>query len=136
MRKSARPVYRYRHLPGQHRMTSWRCGDAATSRRRCSDVMCLLDFFLYSHSKRFAEKLCLLMGSCSDSSVQAYNTNNKIIIKKTCLYNFDPLKPHFYIIKLGLQYTIFLLLLKNIDCGYTLEPPRRGGSNEYRQSMF
>ena len=24
-----------------------------------------------------------------------------------------------------------LFLLKNIDCGYSLEPPRRGGSNEY-----
>ena len=24
----------------------------------------------------------------------------------------------------------------NIDCGYWLEPPRRGGSNEYPQSMF
>ena len=23
-----------------------------------------------------------------------------------------------------------------MDCGYTLEPPRRGGSNEYPQSMF
>ena len=31
---------------------------------------------------------------------------------------------------------IFLFLLKNIDCGYSLEPPRRGGSNEYSQSMF
>ena len=33
----------------------------------------------------------------------------------------------------------FLFLLKNIDCGYSLEPPRRGGSggsNEYSQSMF
>ena len=29
-----------------------------------------------------------------------------------------------------------MLLLKNIDCGYSLEPPRRGGSNEYPQSMF
>ena len=48
-----------------------------------------------------------------------------------------PLKPHFYIIKLGLQgYTLFYLcLLKNIDCGYSLEPPRRGGSNWYQQSM-
>ena len=27
-------------------------------------------------------------------------------------------------------------MLKNIDCGYTSEPPRRGGSNEYAQSMF
>ena len=31
---------------------------------------------------------------------------------------------------------IFLILLKNIVCGYSLEPPRRGGSNEYPQSMF
>ena len=25
---------------------------------------------------------------------------------------------------------------QNIDCGYLLEPPRRGGSNEYQQSVF
>ena len=25
---------------------------------------------------------------------------------------------------------------QNIDCGYSLEPPRQGGSNEYPQSMF
>ena len=57
---------------------------------------------------------------------------------KTYLYNFDPLKPPFYIVKLGLQgYTLFILfLLKNIDCGYSLELPRWGGSNEYPQSMF
>ena len=59
-------------------------------------------------------------------------------ITKTCLYNFDPLKPHFYIVKLGFTGVdlIFLFLLKNIDCGYLLEPPHWGGSNEYPQSMF
>ena len=31
---------------------------------------------------------------------------------------------------------IFLMFAPNIDCGCTLEPPRRGGSNEYPQSMF
>ena len=25
---------------------------------------------------------------------------------------------------------------QNIDCGYSLEPHRRGGSNEYPQSLF
>ena len=30
----------------------------------------------------------------------------------------------------------FLIFAQNIDCGYTLDPPRRGGSNEYPQSMF
>ena len=38
-------------------------------------------------------------------------------ITKTRLYNIDPLKPHFYIVKLEFTgYTlVFLLLLKNID---------------------
>ena len=31
---------------------------------------------------------------------------------------------------------IFLISAQNIDCGYSLEPPLRGGSNEYPQSMF
>ena len=31
---------------------------------------------------------------------------------------------------------IFHNSAQNIDCGYSLEPPRRGGSNEYSQSMF
>ena len=34
------------------------------------------------------------------------------------------------------NYDIFQISAKNIDCGYSLEPPRRGGSNEYPQSMF
>ena len=31
---------------------------------------------------------------------------------------------------------IFHISVENIDCGYSLEPPRPGGSNEYPQSMF
>ena len=60
-------------------------------------------------------------------------------ITKTCLYYFDPpLKPHFYIVKLGFTgvYIIFLISAQNIDCGHSLESPRRFGSNEYPQSMF
>ena len=34
------------------------------------------------------------------------------------------------------SFDIFLIFAQNIDCGYTLEPPPRGGSNEYPQSMF
>ena len=30
----------------------------------------------------------------------------------------------------------FHVSAQNIDCGYSLEPPRRGGSNEYPQFMF
>ena len=40
-------------------------------------------------------------------------------ITKTCLYNVDPLKPHFYTVKLGFTgvYIIFLISAQNIDCG-------------------
>ena len=70
-------------------------------------------------------------------------------ITKTCPCNVYLLEPHFYIAKLGYAgvYLFFLFLLQNIDCGYSLEPPRRdcgyslepprrGGSNVYPQSMF
>ena len=36
----------------------------------------------------------------------------------------------------GKNSDIFHISAQNIDCGYSLEPPRRGGSNEYPQSMF
>ena len=39
-------------------------------------------------------------------------------------------------ISLEKKNDIFLIFAQNIDCGYTLEPPHRGGSNEYPQSMF
>ena len=31
---------------------------------------------------------------------------------------------------------IFHIPVQNIDCRYSLEPPQRGGSNEYLQSIF
>ena len=34
------------------------------------------------------------------------------------------------------NFNIFFISAQNVDCGYSLEPPRRGGSNEYLQSMF
>ena len=41
----------------------------------------------------------------------------------TCPCNVYPLTLHFYIVKLGFTgYTFFLILLQNIDCGYSLEP--------------
>ena len=34
------------------------------------------------------------------------------------------------------EYLFFLFLHQNIGYGYSLEPPRQGGSNKYTQSMF
>ena len=62
----------------------------------------------------------------------------KLLIMRTCLYNFDPLKPHVYIVKLGFTgvYIIFLISAQKHRLWYSFEPPRRGGSYEYPQSMF
>ena len=43
-----------------------------------------------------------------------------------------PKNEHFQIKKSD----IFHISVQNIDCEYSLEPPQRGGSNEYPQSMF
>ena len=46
-------------------------------------------------------------------------------------------KFHLQILNIFRRKTdIFHISAENIDCGYSLEPPRRGGSNEYPQSMF
>ena len=58
-----------------------------------------------------------------------------------------PLRKHAYsnILKISPPKTenfqiknsdIFHISAQNTDCGYLLEPPRRGGSNEYSKSMF
>ena len=88
--------------------------------------------------------LFLWTGPCSIEGVSdwflslSFVYKNSCTITKTCLYNFDPLEPHFYIEKLGFTGVCIILLIfaQNIDCGYSLEPPPRGGSNEYPQSMF
>ena len=52
--------------------------------------------------------------------IQIYRKFHLLKTKKNQTKNFD----------------IFHISAKNIDCGYSLEPPRRGGSNEPLQSMF
>ena len=63
-----------------------------------------------------------------------------MFITKTCPCN---IQRFFSVVKIEnfqkiffLPVDIFLIFAQKIDCGYTLEPPRRVGSNEYLQSMF
>ena len=69
---------------------------------------------------------------------QTENFQIKILITKACLYNFDPLKPHFYIVKLGFTgvYIIFLISAQKHRLWYSLELPHWGSSNMYPQSIF
>ena len=98
-------------------------------------ILCFTSLLTLVKSYRDNEWM-IKKGSVQWSGVQQnLNSGPGDLITKTCLYNIDPLKPHFYVVKLG--YTLFLLfLLKNMDCGYSLEPPHRGGSNDYPQSVF
>ena len=84
----------------------------------------------------------LLVLSCAVSIMLLYKWCNsswciQSLITKTCLYNFDPIQPYFCIVKQGFTGVciIFLISAQKIDCGYSLEPPRQCGSNEYPQSM-
>ena len=56
-------------------------------------------------------------------------------VGKTCPCSEYPLKSLFYIAKLGYAgvYIFSLILIQNIHFGYSLELPRRGGSNMYPQ---
>ena len=60
-----------------------------------------------------------------------------IHITKTRLFkyieNFTTQKREDFQLK---NANMFLISAQNIDCWYSLEPARRGGSNEYPQSMF
>ena len=58
-------------------------------------------------------------------------------ITKTCLYNFDPLKPHFYIVKLGFTgvYINFLTFVQK-HILWALARTASPRSNEYPQSLF
>ena len=60
-----------------------------------------------------------------------------LFITKTRLFkyieNFTSKKTENFQIKIS---DMFHISAQNIDCGYSLEPPQQGGSNEYPQSVF
>ena len=67
---------------------------------------------------------------------------NIMLVGNAIHYENTPIQIHwkFYLQKMAIFHIknsdIFHISAQNIDCGYSLEPPRRGGSNEYPQSMF
>ena len=68
--------------------------------------------------------------------IRAFLSNNPFTLRNQAYSNIlriSPLKTESFQIK---NSDIFHISAQNIDCGYSLEPPRRSGSNEYPQSMF
>ena len=92
-----------------------------------------LFFFMFSQLKTYLTQLKRrTMGkSCALSGME------RTCITKTRLFknmeNFTSKKTENFQMK---NSGIFHISAQNIGCGYSLEPPRRGGSNEYPQPMF
>ena len=61
-----------------------------------------------------------------------YITKTRLCKYNYYVENFTSKKTEKFQIKTS---NIFHISAQNIDYGYSLEPPRRGGSNEYPQSM-
>ena len=93
---------------------------------------------IYGTTDKAMTRLCSFNGGSKSplfSLPQTYTSRN---YTRRLLYNWTPLNPNFCIVKLGFTgvYIICLISTQNIDCEHSLKPPRRGGSNEYSQSMF
>ena len=73
----------------------------------------------------------------SDQTPQATASYVCLPLRKHALFkyveNFTTKNENFQI-KKNLKF--FHITAQNIDCGYSLEPPRRCGSKEYPQSML
>ena len=87
-----------------------------------SKAVPLLQFFFVCTPVVFICGVCFVL-DCSSLRKHAYSNILKI----------SPPKTESFQIKILI---FFQISAQNIDCGYSLEPPRRGGSNEYPQSMF
>ena len=72
---------------------------------------------------------CQEIGTCKYKYSSRHYENTPIFKD---IENFTTKHEHFQI----KNSDIFHISAQNIDCGYSLESPRRGGSNEYPQSMF
>ena len=70
------------------------------------------------------------LGFCSTRLVPSRIRNSHIL---TNIFTILPPNTENFQIK---NSDIFHISAQNIDCGYSLEPSRRGDSNEYQQSMF
>ena len=98
--------------------------------------MCIafsLMLLIFNQKKMFS----LLTVSANRIYPKYLNTSASFhIITKTRLFEYTkilPPKNENFQLKIS---DIFHISAQNIDCGYSLEPPRRGGSNEYPQSLL
>ena len=108
------------------------CSLYYTNALLCNGFQVILSALLSSLSKRL--RICCI--ECWVLKIQMWM--KWYLSRKHTYIILTPLKPHFYTVKMGLTgvYIItlfFLFLLKNIDCWYSLEPPRRAEIWKYQR---
>ena len=86
------------------------------------------------------DKINLLICASNKDSNQPVHLCSLIRVSFVSLRNFAFLAiqnaPHIASDKRGIHIIFFLFLHENICCGYSLEAPRLGASNEYPQHVF
>ena len=108
-----------------------------SSERLSSEVLlglCLWrdDMFLLIHMLMLGHAMQKLNYLHTSNALNFYGVLNVKFYQDnmSMMYTCTPLIPHFYLAKLRFAgvYLIFLFLIQNIHCRYSLEPPRRGSS--------
>ena len=95
----------------------------------------MFGYYISSHDNSYISNYLKIMNMCgifrallNSSFDHSYENTPIPIYRKFHLQNTENFQ-----IK---NSDIFHISAQNIDCEYSLEPPRRDGSNEYPQSMF
>ena len=105
---------------------------------RCPVTVYIIHGLLYSYAFDNFQNVTFYMALYSRHITKVcHDLLQTLFITKTRLFkyteNFTTKKKWKFSDK---NSDIFHMSAQNTDCGYSLEPPRRGGSNEYQQSMF
>ena len=91
------------------------------------------DFTTFNNMPQYNIMLALISQHAKVARLQISCTGGKHYENTLLQYTFFGCKNENFHWK---NFDIFFIFAQNIDFGYMLEPPRRGGSNEYPQSMF
>ena len=105
--------------------------------RNCSKVIKL--FFFLSVANIFllhTVRCCVLIIHCSKDYYISYCAESTLSLRKHAYSNILRILPPKNENCQTKNSGSFHISAQNIGCGYSLEPPHWGGSNEYPQSMF
>ena len=97
-------------------------------------VMVVAHFYFLVNAHLFPVVTVRILQASDNTEERQRERERERASQKTCLYNFDPLKPHFYSVKLGFTGVYIIFLISALKHRFSVLV--RGGSNEYPQSIF